>query len=92
VALIKIIPTPYGVDATYHNIAALQTYYREGCCDVVLASYLDEPARRSGCQPLGTLPAIRLTLADCGDPTDPSRTTIYAALAALPAWADATSG
>lgn len=89
-ALAKVIATPFGVNASYHHVAVVQTHFRDGCCDVVLASYLDEAARRAGCQPLGTLPAVRLPLGDLGA-EEPTRAIIYAALLARPEWEDATA-
>ena len=91
-ALCKAIATPLGLDATYHHIAVIQTHFRDGCCDVVLTSYLDEDARRAGCQPLGTLPTLRLPLAEIGDAAEPTRAAIYAALAARPEWEGAVAG
>ncbi len=90
-ALMKAITTPFGVDATYHHITALLTHFREGCCDVTLASYLDEGARRAGCKPLGSLPTIRLDMADLPGDTEPRRDAIYLLLSARPDWEGATA-
>ncbi|MFC5355624.1 hypothetical protein [Azospirillum himalayense] len=91
-ALCKPVATPFGVTATYHHVAVLQTHFREGVCDIVLASYVDEAARRTGCQPLGTLPGLRLTLVELGASAEPSRAAVYAALSGRPEWEGATAG
>ncbi|CAO3460699.1 hypothetical protein [Azospirillum argentinense] len=85
-AIRKTLPTPFGVEATYHHVSALQIHYRERVCDVVVSSFLDETARRADCQPLGTLETIRLGFAELGAKTEPGRDAVYAALMARSEW------
>lgn len=54
-ALSLPIPSDYGVDATYHRIAAAQINWHDQACTLVLFSYVSKAAREAGLQPLGTL-------------------------------------
>lgn len=89
-ALMKPVPTPYGVQATYHIVGMVQTHFVESCVDVVMASYLDEAVRRGGASPLGSIQPIRLSFADLDCQGEPSRPAIYAALKRLESWDTAT--
>lgn len=90
-AIIKPVPTDFGIDAEYHRIAGFQIYYTEECLDVTLHTYVGEDARRTGKQPLGSIASLRLTFAELGGP-EVTRAKIYKALALRPEWAGATEG
>lgn len=81
-ALVTPIPTPYGIDATYHRVATIQVYFAEQLVDVVFASYLDAEARANGKTPLGNLPGLRFSFQELGLEAlaEPCRADIYAAV------------
>ena len=78
-------PSAFGVAASYHRIFAVQFYYAERCIDVTVAGYATREARDAGAAPLLVPPAVRLSFGDDGEPT---REAIYAAIKAMPEWAD----
>lgn len=84
-ALSLSIPTEFGINATYHRLAALQANWADGGCTGVMYSYLDESARQSGAKPLGTV-QVQLTGVVEGELT---RAALYAAIKAQPDWATA---
>lgn len=46
-ALIKSVPTSFGVDATYWNILSIEHNRPQRSAQVLLAGYLDDGARRA---------------------------------------------
>ncbi|WP_353862023.1 hypothetical protein [Azospirillum formosense] len=54
-ALIKSIPTDFGIDARYWHIYSVDHNRQQQAAQVVLAGYLDESVRRAGHRPLATL-------------------------------------
>jgi hypothetical protein len=51
-ALIKAIPTDFGIDATYWNIGAVQEDFKGQGTEVTFYGYASKEARDSGKQPL----------------------------------------
>jgi len=51
-ALIKAIPTDFGIDATYWNIGAVQEDFKGQGTEVTFYGYASKEARESGKQPL----------------------------------------
>lgn len=54
-ALLKSIPTSFGVDAAYWNILSIEHNRPQCSAQVVLAGYLDDGTRRAGHRPLAVL-------------------------------------
>jgi len=51
-ALIKAIPTDYGIDASYWNIGAVQEDFKGKGTEVTFYGYASKEAREAGKQPL----------------------------------------
>jgi len=51
-ALIKAIPTDYGIDASYWNIGAVQEDFKGQGTEVTFYGYASKEAREAGKQPL----------------------------------------
>ena len=51
-ALIKAIPTDFGIDATYWNIGAVQEDFKGRGTEVTFYGYASKQAREEGTQPL----------------------------------------
>ena len=51
-ALIKSIPTDFGIDASYWNIGAVQEDFKGKGTEVTFYGYANEQARQEGKQPL----------------------------------------
>ena len=51
-ALIKAIPTDFGIDASYWNIGAVQEDFKGKGTEVTFYGYANEQARQDGKQPL----------------------------------------
>lgn len=51
-ALIKFIPTDYGIDASYWNIGAVQEDFKGRGTEVTFYGYASKEAREAGKQPL----------------------------------------
>lgn len=51
-ALIKAIPTEFGIDATYWNIGAVQEDFKGQGTEVTIYGYASQAARDAGKQPL----------------------------------------
>ena len=51
-ALIKSIPTDYGIDASYWNIGAVQEDFKGQGTEVTFYGYASKEAREAGKQPL----------------------------------------
>ena len=51
-ALIKAIPTEFGIDAQYWNIGAVQEDFKGKGTEVTFYGYANEQARQDGKQPL----------------------------------------
>lgn len=51
-ALLKSIPTDFGIDATYWNIGAVQEDFKGRGTEVTFYGYASEQARHDGKQPL----------------------------------------
>ena len=51
-ALIKAIPTDFGIDASYWNIGAVQEDFKGRGTEVTFYGYANEQARMEGKQPL----------------------------------------
>ena len=51
-ALIKAIPTEFGIDATYWNIGAVQEDFKGRGTEVTFYGYANQQARQDGKQPL----------------------------------------
>ncbi len=84
-ALSLPVPTDFGVTATYHRLAAIQANWADGGCNVVLFSYIDQPARENGAKPIGT---VQVTLAAPTD--DLTRAALYAQIKEQAEWNAAT--
>jgi len=54
-ALIKDVPTEFGVSAAYWHIFAVEHNRPQRAAQVTFAGYIDEAARRAGRRPLATL-------------------------------------
>lgn len=80
----KKLPTPYGVDAHYHNVSALNWEKGRPVVVVQLASYASEEARRAK----GGIPLGRINL-ELEFDHPPTVQEVYVAVAELPEWADA---
>jgi hypothetical protein len=88
-ALMKSVPTAFGVTATYHRISAISLHFDESVVDVALAGYVDQACRQQHFQPVSTMPGIRLPLA-CLIDGQSLRQSIYEQLKNDPAWSEAT--
>lgn len=66
-ALLKQIPTEFGIDATYWHILAVQVNRVQAALQVTMAGYPDAAARRTGCRPLA---AMTLSLTGAEFPGD----------------------
>lgn len=84
-ALTKFLPTPYGVPATYHHVCEVIWDKTQPQMRVQLASYATADARtlQDGI-PLGRINVSLPAGADL-----PGVADLYAAIKALPEWADA---
>lgn len=51
-ALIKALPTDFGVDATYWNVLSIEVSRAERSLRVIVAGYLDGEARHDGRRPI----------------------------------------
>lgn len=80
-AILKKIPTNYGVDANYWNIGAVQEDFKGKGTQVTMYGYLDKGARSNGAQPLAAA-NIQLVGAEyiCGA----TREELYAIIMAKP--------
>lgn len=87
-ALSLPVPTEFGIDATYHRLAAVQANWADGGCSVMLLSYLNQAARDADAKPLGTL-QVTLSHTLSGD-GNISRAALYALIKAEPQWTTAT--
>ncbi|MFC5356489.1 hypothetical protein [Azospirillum himalayense] len=77
--------TDIGAPAVYHRIITANVYYADGCVDAVVHGYVSEDARRAGKAAI-TATTVRIPLSAEGSV---DRATLYAAVKADPAFADA---
>lgn len=86
-ALIKSVPTDFGVDATYWNIGAVQEDFKGKGMEVTLYGYGTKEARQNEKQPLAVA-----RIAFTGDKylADSDRAALYGAVKADPAFAEST--
>ncbi|NYZ17912.1 hypothetical protein HL658_35675 [Azospirillum sp. RWY-5-1] len=54
-ALVKAIPTDFGIDATYWHIHAIDIARPQRAVQVTMAGYIDADARRGGRRPIASL-------------------------------------
>lgn len=83
-ALVKALPTAFGVEATYWTIYALDFSPVQGGGSAVLAGFLNEAARRAGQQPLATV-TVPLNRSDLSDAAAVALSDIYGAVRRLSA-------
>lgn len=88
-ALQLTVPSDFGVAATYHRIGAIQVNWLDRGVTVTLFSYIDEAARDSNKQPLGTL-QLQFTDSDFDFVDDePTRDALYTKIKQRPEWHEA---
>ena len=80
-ALIKSVPTEFGVDATYWNIGAVQEDFKGKGTEVTLYGYASEEARTQGKQPLS---AAKVQFAGDEYVAGAARGALYAIIAQRP--------
>ena len=57
-AIVKTVPTEYGVEASVHEIGLVQNDFKEKKNVVILVGYANEEAYRAGAKPLGATQVI----------------------------------
>lgn len=80
-ALETSITNDQGVNVTYFRIHYAQVYYSERCVDVEVHGYTNADLRSSGGRPV-TTETKRLTFAEMGSATEPTRQHMYEAIKA----------
>lgn len=79
-------PSGYGVDALYWRIGVMNIHPRSQSASVVLDGFISQAARAAGAQPISEL-ELQLPLTNAL--ADGGRTAMYAAIKALPEYANA---
>ena len=77
-ALIKSIPTDFGISAEYWNIGAVQEDFKGQGTEVTFYGYATEQARQEARQPQGpgsAVPGVRAPELELGAYTEPYDTT-----------------
>lgn len=80
-ALIKAIPTDFGIDATYWNIGAVQEDFKGKGTEVTFYGYASKEAKEDGKQPLS---AGKVQLAGEEYVVGADRATLYAVIKQRP--------
>ena len=86
-ALIKAIPTDFGLDATYWNIGAVQEDFKGRGTEVTFYGYANQQARIDGKQPLS---AGKVQIAGDEYIADADRAALYAIIKQRPEFEGAT--
>ena len=86
-ALIKIVDTDFGVQASYWNIGAVQEDFKGKGTQVTVYGYVSEEARAADKQPLS---AAQVTFAGEEYVAGADRATLYSLLKQKPEFAGAT--
>lgn len=89
-ALSKIIPTPYGVDATYHKINNIAISWHNKTCFVDFYSYLNLEARENDKYPLSSMYYEFINTDFTFQVEDNITERVYEKIKLLPEWQDAT--
>lgn len=85
-ALIKAIPTEFGIDANYHHIGAVQEDFRGRGTEVTLYGYASAEARAQGRQPML---AAKVTLTGADYIAGADRAALYEIIKQRPEFAGA---
>jgi hypothetical protein len=85
-ALIKAIPTDYGIDASYWNIGAVQEDFKGQGTEVTFYGYASKEAREAGKQPLS---AGKVNIAGEEYEAGADRAALYAIIKQKPEFAGA---
>jgi hypothetical protein len=85
-ALIKAIPTDFGIEATYWNIGAVQEDFKGQGTEVTFYGYANQQARQDGKQPLS---AGKVQIAGEEYVAGADRAALYAIIKQKPEFADA---
>jgi len=85
-ALIKAIPTDYGIDASYWNIGAVQEDFKGQGTEVTFYGYASKEAREAGKQPLS---AGKVNIAGEEYVAGADRAALYAIIKQKPEFAGA---
>jgi hypothetical protein len=80
-ALIKAIPTDFGIDATYWNIGAVHEDFKGQGTEVTFYGYASKEAKEAGKQPLS---AGKVQLSGDEYIAGADRATLYASIAKKP--------
>lgn len=88
-ALLKAIPSDFGVDATYWKIGAVNEDFTGGSKEVFVFGYANKAARTDGKAPLGH---AKIILGGTDYAPDEDRTALYARIKELDAWSGAEDG
>jgi hypothetical protein len=83
-AIVKSIPSNFGIPATYHNIGVLRWVKETQSAVLEINSFSDKSSRDKGMRPLQVE-----TETITGQKDAPSLVQAYALLKALPDWTDA---
>jgi hypothetical protein len=85
-ALIKSIPTDYGIDASYWNIGAVQEDFKGQGTEITFYGYANKEAREAGKQPLS---AGKVNIAGEEYVAGADRAALYAIIKQKPEFAGA---
>jgi hypothetical protein len=79
--LAAVIPTEFGVNATYWHIGAVSQDYRTKTCEVLLFGYVTKVAQERGKLPIAS---VKVSLSGNDFRPDADRATLYAILVNKP--------
>ena len=78
-ALLKAVKTNYGIDATYWNIGAINTDFKNKTIEVVMFGYLSQDNKNANAEPVAWK---NITLSDDDYIADATRALVYPVLKA----------